>query len=74
MAEHRSKNREEAHVKVCISCGLPIGSQSAFVEIAEARFAHTDCVNPPHHDKPPLRKETIRALSEISAQGQGGPI
>ncbi len=74
MAEQPSKNREEAHAKVCVSCRLPIGSQSAFVEIAEARFAHTDCVNPPQHDKPPLKKDTIRALSEISARGQSGPI
>ena len=74
MAERPSKNPEEAQAKVCVSCRLPIGSQSAFVEVAEARFAHTDCVNPPHHDKPPLKNDTVRALSEISARGQGGPI
>jgi hypothetical protein len=74
MAEQPSENPEEAQAKVCVWCRLPIGSESAFVEIAEARFAHTDCVNPPHYDKPALKKDTVRALSEVSARGQGGPI
>lgn len=74
MTEQPSENTAEVRGKVCVACGLPIGSQSAFVEIAKDRLAHTDCVNPPHSDKPALKKSTIRALSEIAARGQGGPI
>lgn len=60
--------------RTCFACGLPIGPEVEYLTVAEGRFAHPDCVNAPRKDAQELGQDTIRALSEIAARGQGGPI
>jgi hypothetical protein len=74
MTEDTPADRHDQSRALCVACGLPIAAESAIVQVGKDRFAHPDCVNAPRREKAPLSKTTIRALAEIAARGQGGPI